>query len=350
MAKQEANLAAVLPAIATDLVVEEREVPSPGPDDVLIRNHAIALNPVDWKRQSWGFMISSYPVVLGADIAGTVVEVGSSVSSFKPGDRVLGFADAFISGDNNRGAYQTYTAARAISTAKLPDAISFQQGATLPTAMGTAAMALFDSFGLPRPTRATAASALPGRPSILVWGGASSVGSVAIQLARLAGLTVFATASERHHTHLHSLGASVLVDYHSPTAVQDLLAAVDKAGTPLLYALDTISTAETAPLVTQALSRSGGTVTKKLAHLIPWPEKVARPGGIEYYQIQGEELWNRRQDLSAWLCNEISAWLEGGAVVPKQYRVVEGGLTGLQNALNELKKGVSGEKLVVELN
>jgi NADPH:quinone reductase-like Zn-dependent oxidoreductase len=66
MAKQGANLAAVLPAKATDLVLEERGIPSPGPDDVLIRNHVIAVNPVDWKRQSRGYLISSYPVVLGS--------------------------------------------------------------------------------------------------------------------------------------------------------------------------------------------------------------------------------------------------------------------------------------------
>ena len=60
------NIAALLPAVGTDLVIKERPVPTPGSDEVLIRNHAIGLNPIDWKRQAWGFMISSYPTILGA--------------------------------------------------------------------------------------------------------------------------------------------------------------------------------------------------------------------------------------------------------------------------------------------
>ena len=58
--------AAFLPAKGSDLVLGERETSSPGPGEVLIRNHVIAVNPVDWKRQAWGFMISSYPAILGA--------------------------------------------------------------------------------------------------------------------------------------------------------------------------------------------------------------------------------------------------------------------------------------------
>lgn len=60
------NVAALLPAVATNLVIEERSIPSPGPDEVLIHNHFIGLNPIDWKRQAWGFMINSYPTILGA--------------------------------------------------------------------------------------------------------------------------------------------------------------------------------------------------------------------------------------------------------------------------------------------
>jgi hypothetical protein len=145
----------------------------------------------------------------------------------------------------------------------------------------------------------------------------------------------------------------VVVDYHSPTAVQDLLAAADKSGTPLLYGLDAISSSETAPLVTEVLSRSAaaaGAAKKKLAYLTNWPENVTRPDGIEYYRVAGSDWWTRRQDLAAWGCKAITSWLEGGVVVPQAYRVVQGGLGSLQNALNELKKGVSGEKLLVEVN
>ena len=65
MATQEKNLAAVLLSPQTDLVVQERPIPTPGPGELLVRTKAVGLNPIDWKRQAWNFLIPSYPVVLG---------------------------------------------------------------------------------------------------------------------------------------------------------------------------------------------------------------------------------------------------------------------------------------------
>ena len=65
MADQAKNLAALVPAAKAELVVGERPIPTPGPDEVLVRNHLIGLNPIDWKRQLSGMFISSYPAVLG---------------------------------------------------------------------------------------------------------------------------------------------------------------------------------------------------------------------------------------------------------------------------------------------
>jgi NADPH:quinone reductase-like Zn-dependent oxidoreductase len=62
---QNKNMAAVLHAIGTPLVLEERPTPSPGDGEILVRNRVIAINPIDWKRQAWGFAIPSYPVILG---------------------------------------------------------------------------------------------------------------------------------------------------------------------------------------------------------------------------------------------------------------------------------------------
>jgi NADPH:quinone reductase-like Zn-dependent oxidoreductase len=59
------NTAALLTAATTDVSIQDRDVPTPGAGEVLIRNHAVALNPIDWKRQAWGFAISSYPTILG---------------------------------------------------------------------------------------------------------------------------------------------------------------------------------------------------------------------------------------------------------------------------------------------
>jgi NADPH:quinone reductase-like Zn-dependent oxidoreductase len=342
------NLAAILPSKASHLRLEERAIPSPGPDELLIRNHAIAINPVDVKRQTIGLYVSSYPVILGADISGVVVATGSAVTSFKPGDRVLGAGPGVATGNLDHGAFQTYTLVQATSATKLPDTVDFKQGATLPTAIATATIALFDILGLPTPGADPTASPKSSASSILIWGGASSAGSATIQLARVAGLKVFATASPKHHAHVLSLGASAVVDYRSPTAVDELVAAAKAAGTEIRYAVDAVSTTETLPLVVETLSRFEG--AKKMTHFLPWPEQVAKPDDVEATMTRAMKVWGEKRDLAQLVFNGLlRGWLETGEVVPQAVKVVEGGVRGLQAALDELNKGVSGVKVVVEV-
>lgn len=82
------NQAAWLDGAAKPLRVAEAPMPSPKPDQLLIKNHALAINPVDWKIQDYGIFIQKWPVILGCDVAGEVVEVGGEVQGFKVGDRV----------------------------------------------------------------------------------------------------------------------------------------------------------------------------------------------------------------------------------------------------------------------
>lgn len=349
------NLAAVLPSAATNLTIQQRPIPNPSPDEILIRNHAIGLNPIDWKRQLIGLYIASYPTVLGSDVCGVVVKTGSSVpiSDFKPGDRVIGSANSF-SGDPDHAAFQTYTLVKAASAARLPGALSFNQGATVPTAFATATVALFDILNLPLPSSSSASPPSAVKTGILVWGGATQAGSALIQLLRLTmpNLTVFATASLGHHDRLRGLGADYVADYRSATVVDDILTATDKTGVRIEYAVDTVSTPETLSSVVKVLGRFEGG-KRMLGHLLPWPEddKVVVPEGVEYTMVRGNDMWTRRRDLSEWLFRErLTGWLEREEIVPGKYRVVEGGLEGLQAGLDELKRGaVNGERLVVEV-
>ena len=85
------NQAAWLDGAGKQLRIAEAPMPKPGPDQVVIKNKAIAINPVDWKVQDTGFFIKNWPVVLGCDVAGDIVEVGDNVKKFKKGDRVAAF-------------------------------------------------------------------------------------------------------------------------------------------------------------------------------------------------------------------------------------------------------------------
>ena len=84
------NQAAYLDAAGKEFRIADAPMPKAIADHVIIKNHAIAINPVDWKVQATGFFIreNSWPVVLGCDVAGEIVEVGSDVKGFKVGDRV----------------------------------------------------------------------------------------------------------------------------------------------------------------------------------------------------------------------------------------------------------------------
>jgi NADPH:quinone reductase-like Zn-dependent oxidoreductase len=79
---------ALLPALDTPLAISTYTVPSPGPGEVLVENHAIALNPIEWKVQQFGYFVEKYPFVMGSDAAGVVVKVGEGVTKFGVGDKV----------------------------------------------------------------------------------------------------------------------------------------------------------------------------------------------------------------------------------------------------------------------
>jgi NADPH:quinone reductase-like Zn-dependent oxidoreductase len=84
----------LLPEPDKPLVLEVGEAYTPGAGEILVKTHAVALNPADWKIQKWGFFVDSYPFVLGSDSAGTVVALGEGVTELQVGDRVYESPDS----------------------------------------------------------------------------------------------------------------------------------------------------------------------------------------------------------------------------------------------------------------
>jgi len=164
---------------------------------------------------------------------------------------------------------------------------------------------------------------------------------------------IIATASEKHHERLGRLGATVVVDYASLTAVEEVVAALREGredGTPL-YAVDPISAKSSAEGVVEVLRRVGGEGgAVKVAKTLPWPAGLEVLEGLEVRGVEAQDLWGKREDLAKWLYGEaLPVWLADGRIVPANARVLERGLEGIQDGLEKLKRGVSGEKLVVEL-
>ncbi|MEU1376959.1 NADP-dependent oxidoreductase [Streptomyces triculaminicus] len=168
--------------------------PRPGPDSVLVRVRAAAVNPVDWKAQAGylaGMIDPVFPVIPGWDVSGVVVALGADTPEFQVGDEVMGYVrEDFLS----RGTFAEYVAAPVRTLARKPANLSFEQAAGLPLAGLTAFQSL------------KAARAGEG-DTVLVHAAAGGVGSMAVQLARHLGARVIGTASERNHDYLRSLGA-----------------------------------------------------------------------------------------------------------------------------------------------
>ncbi|KAK4449797.1 chaperonin 10-like protein [Podospora aff. communis PSN243] len=344
------NRAAFLNKPGAKLTVSKTTFPSYNPGDVIIKNHAVALNPLDWKRQAFGIMISSYPAILGSDLAGEVVF--SSHERYPAGTRVAAVANGIVSGKPDNASFQNYTAVKGSSVIKLPESIGFREGATLASGAGTAGLIVFEMLGIPRPDVVYGPTFSGKAPTLLVWGGASGVGSMVVQLARVAGVeNIVVTASKKHHDRLRRLGASVVVDYASPTAVEEVVAAIGDDGKTPLYVVDPISSERSAAPVVEVLKRVGATgANAKVATTLPWPAGLDVPEGIEANMVGSEQLWGEKEDFANWLYGQaLPVWLAEGKILPGNPRVIGGGLEGIQNGLDELKKGVSGEKLVVEL-
>jgi len=182
------------------LVDTEIAVPQLRPNDLLVRVHAVSVNPVDLKRRH-GLGASGIPAVLGYDAAGVVAAVGADVSIFAVGDEV------WYAGDITRpGSNADYHAVDERIVAHKPAALSFAEAAALPLTTITAWETLFERFRL----------AADSAGDLLVIGAAGGVGSVLIQLAKQrTGVRVIATASrEESKQWCLQMGADVVIDHH----------------------------------------------------------------------------------------------------------------------------------------
>ncbi|MER5718543.1 NADP-dependent oxidoreductase [Streptomyces sp. NPDC002132] len=177
-------------------VLEYGEVRDPkvGPDSVLVKVRAAAVNPVDWKcREGYldGVLDAVFPVVPGWDVAGVVVQPGAAVSEFAVGDEVIGYVrEDFLS----RGTFAEYVAAPVRTLARKPRNLTWEAAAGLPLVGLTAYQVLTKALEVKR------------GDTVLVHAAAGGVGSVAVQIARHLGARVIGTASESNHDFVRSLG------------------------------------------------------------------------------------------------------------------------------------------------
>jgi NADPH:quinone reductase-like Zn-dependent oxidoreductase len=179
----------------------DRPEPVPGPEDVLVEVEAAGLNPLDAKVRNGDFKpILPYrpPLVLGHELAGTVVRVGAKVRRFKPGDAVYARPR-----DGRVGTFAERIAIMEADLAPKPVNLSMAEAASIPLVGLTAWQVLVER-----------AQIKPGQ-KVLIHAGSGGVGTFAIQLAKWLGATVATTASAANAAMVKELGADVVIDYRS---------------------------------------------------------------------------------------------------------------------------------------
>ena len=183
-------------------------VPTIGDDDVLVHTAFVAINPLDSKVQQGELkLILPYrmPLTLGNDVAGTVVQVGKNVRQFAIGDEIY----ARIS-TSNHGTFAQYVAINQHDIALKPKNLSLADASGLPLVALTAYQALFERLAIKKGQK------------VLILAGAGGVGSIAIQMAKMAGAYVATTASQAGFELVKSLGADLVIDYKTQDFAQML--------------------------------------------------------------------------------------------------------------------------------
>ncbi len=178
---------------------DEVDRPEPGPRDLLVRVHATAVNPVDWKLRSGGqrnVARLELPWILGLDVSGVVEAVGPRVTCFRVGDEVWSTPT-----HRRPGCYAEYTCIDERQASKKPARLSHVEAASMPLVGLTAYQCLVESARLRAGER------------VLIHAGAGGVGTFAIQLAKHLGAHVLTTCSARNTDFVRALGADEVIDY-----------------------------------------------------------------------------------------------------------------------------------------
>ncbi|KAI1258548.1 putative alcohol dehydrogenase [Xylariaceae sp. FL1019] len=334
-----------------------RHVPIPALREewVLVRVMAVALNPADWKHIDYGAADAGSRI--GFDYAGLVEEVGCRVTKYRKGDRIAGVVHGGKRLDHDTGAFGEYIISKPGLSFHIPDCLSNEEAATLGVGILTTSLVLYKQLGVP----------LPGAPTknpfstILIHAASTATGILAVQYARMSGLTVIATASHYNFDYLRSLGASAVFDYHSPTCAADIRKYTknglrhlwDCMGTGARIGAGAMSDMDAGVYATvNPLSAEDAQILKDQRPNIDGPHFVLGYDGFgEAYTFMGNLIPAKSESLafSSKIFAVSEQLLAEGVIRPIKPTVNMGG-NGLEAALqglDELRNGrVSGTKLV----
>jgi len=314
-------------------VVQNHPIPRPSSTQVLIKVHAVAINPVDWKMAEIGFFVKEWPAILGCDVAGEIVEKGDQVNNVEVGDRIYSYNPL---GVPNYGPFAEYCLGDGFAVQKIPDSFSYEQGSTLGVGSYTAFLGLFwrDNLELSFENG--------NNETVLVWGGSSSIGIAAIQFLAALGYNVLTTCSPKNVDYVTKLGAHHAFDHTAQNVVDQIK---EYTHGNLRYVLDCVGD-----------DRSHRVMDEKEPGKIAWTSKFKAPQDLSknikpcFVNLGGGYFINEVITFLTQNCPPIIAKLalEGKFVTPNLE--VFNGIEHIKDALLKQKAGVSGTKVVVTIS
>jgi aspyridone synthetase trans-acting enoyl reductase len=340
-------------------------------NQVLIKTHSVALNPSDHKLLSQSTTIGA---ISGSDFAGTVVKLGGSeeeCAGLKIGDKVFGVVFGANPGNPKNGAFAGYLAATAPLCLRVPDGMRLEKACSLGMGIMTVGL-VFRALGLRmeldpalKPTNTESNgyyyqnSAKGQGEHVLVHGGATATGTLAIQILRLAGYQPIATCSASNFDLVKSRGAIAAFDYNDPFAKD---AIKRYTSNNLSYVLDCIGNASTMTLCYSALSDKGGSYVA----LEQYPRRLTiRRRNVKHDWVLGWSLFGEEVKLAGayardanpedlrfggeWMA-KVQPLLDSGVIECHPLEVMRGGLGAVTMGLDNLREGrVRGKKVVIVL-
>ncbi|THZ61718.1 GroES-like protein [Aureobasidium pullulans] len=364
---------------ARERLVYTQDYPVPLPktdDELVVEIRAIGLNPVDWKSM-YTYLAYSFPMQLtrSRDFAGVVVRAPAASSRLRVGDLVLSPSTDYR--DTRKSAFQEYAISTQHNVAKLSQNVTTTHGASIGVAYVAAALALGVSLGLNLPkvsgqdeadlweaVRKLPQDAIPidvaaeclssiensERPQqgdwIAIYGGSSTSALFISEIARLAGLKVILLADfAKHGERLGEREGSILVDSHDPIRAINIVRAITKG--KLRFAVDTVGK-ETAGHLVQMLQADAQ--EERRAHLVGLtgvPKEKA--DGIVFHSVP-IKLFHEVPSIGLTLMNWLEKALETEAIALPEVEHAEGGLEGINAALDRMRNGeISGRRLVISV-
>ncbi|KAI5194189.1 hypothetical protein AUEXF2481DRAFT_71750 [Aureobasidium subglaciale EXF-2481] len=341
------------------IVTHDASIPKLEPDMVLVRVTAVSINPCDWK------MPAKFPTPgakIGCDFSGVVIAIGPDVlrtsHDIALGDRVCGGVHGSNPIDTQTGAFAQYVAAYGDLLLKLPDHIDHVSGAVLgASVISTLSIVLHSALRLEgtleKPVHPDKNSGL----YVLVYGGSTSTGTMAIQLLKLSGYKPITTCSPRNNDLVRSFGAEAVFDYRSPSCADDIRTFTSRS---LSRVLDVITDARSQIICGNAFGRTGGSYTvlelpdpdSPIAHKRTVDTQMVVGLAATGKQIALDHGYERAADpqlrqQAAKNFSAVQILMDNGQLRIHPARVVPGSFQGIVEGLKILsEKATSGEKLV----